>query len=46
MIPSTGIPNQIEEVLSSHRRGFLKSAGLLLVSFATGAGALPSEADA
>jgi nicotinate dehydrogenase subunit B len=37
MTRSTGIPKQIEEVLSTHRRGFLKSAGLLVVSFATGA---------
>jgi nicotinate dehydrogenase subunit B len=43
---STGIPKQIEEVLSTHRRGFLKSAGMLVVSFATGAGALVSEAAA
>ena len=37
---------QIEELLVTHRRGFLKSAGLLAVSFATGAGATTSEADA
>ncbi|MES1260475.1 MAG: hypothetical protein ABUS49_01975, partial [Acidobacteriota bacterium] len=29
-----GIPQQIEEVLSTHRRGFLRTAGLLLVGFA------------
>jgi len=42
---STGIPKQIEEALSTHRRGFLKSAGLLVVSFATG-GALVTDAGA
>lgn len=38
MTPSNGIPQHIEEVLSTHRRGFLKSAGLFAVSFATGGG--------
>jgi nicotinate dehydrogenase subunit B len=28
------IPQNVEEILMTHRRGFLKSAGLLLVSFA------------
>jgi nicotinate dehydrogenase subunit B len=46
MTASTGIPKRIEEVLTTHRRGFLKSAGLLVVSFAAGAGALVTEADA
>jgi nicotinate dehydrogenase subunit B len=46
MTASTGIPKRVEEVLITHRRGFLKSAGLLLVSFATGAGAPIAEADA
>src|ERR1700680_5075679 len=46
MTASTGIPKRVEEVLATHRRGFLKSAGLLVVSFATGAGALVTEADA
>src|SRR5215472_6796566 len=36
MTPSNGIPKQVEKVLATHRRDFLKSAGLLLVSFATG----------
>ncbi len=31
---STGIPRQVEELLTTHRRGFLRSAGLLLVGFA------------
>src|SRR5258708_14334844 len=39
-----GIPQQVEDILATHRRGFLKSAGLLLVSFASGAGALIAEA--
>ncbi len=30
----SGIPKQVEEVLSTHRRGFLKTAGLLFVGFA------------
>jgi nicotinate dehydrogenase subunit B len=46
MSPSTGIPKQVEEILSTHRRGFLRSAGLLIVSFATGGGAHASEGDA
>src|SRR6516225_6588717 len=37
MTTCTGIPKQVEEVLATHRRDFLKSAGLLVVSFATGA---------
>jgi nicotinate dehydrogenase subunit B len=43
MTASAGIPKQIEEILTTHRRGFLRSAGLLVVSFA--AGAWPSEAE-
>jgi len=45
MTASTGIPKRVEQVLTTHRRGFLKSAGLLVVSFATGAGPF-TEADA
>jgi len=41
---STVIPKHVEEALSTHRRGFLKTAGLLVVSFATGGGALVTEA--
>jgi CO/xanthine dehydrogenase Mo-binding subunit len=41
---SSAIPKQVEEALRSHRRGFLKSAGLLVVSFATGGGALVTQA--
>src|SRR6478609_7540786 len=40
MTISTVIPKHVEDALSTHRRGFLKSAGLLVVSFATGGGAL------
>jgi nicotinate dehydrogenase subunit B len=36
MITSNAIPRHVEEVLSTHRRGFLKSAGMLLATFATG----------
>jgi CO/xanthine dehydrogenase Mo-binding subunit len=32
----SAIPKQVEEILTTHRRGFLKSAGLLVVGFATG----------
>ncbi|MDE3196660.1 MAG: hypothetical protein KGN84_09970, partial [Acidobacteriota bacterium] len=34
MKPVNRIPQQIESLLATHRRGFLKSAGLLAVSFA------------
>src|SRR5215469_3558587 len=30
----SAIPKQVEEILSTHRRGFLKTAGMLLVGFA------------
>jgi len=43
---STGIPKQIEELLLTHRRDFLKSAGLFAVTFAAGAGPLATEAAA
>jgi CO/xanthine dehydrogenase Mo-binding subunit len=33
MISSNGIPKQIDEILTTNRRGFLKSAGLLAISF-------------
>jgi nicotinate dehydrogenase subunit B len=36
MTPSTRIPKYVERVLATHRRDFLRSAGLLVVSFATG----------
>src|SRR5437660_12111548 len=46
MTASNGIPKRVEEVLPTHRRGFLRSAGLLVVSVVTGADALTTEADA
>jgi CO/xanthine dehydrogenase Mo-binding subunit len=46
MNASDGIPKQIEEVLVTHRRGFLRSAGLLAVSFGAFGGAGITEADA
>src|SRR5882672_10958911 len=46
MTASTGIPKRVEEVLTTHRRSFLRSAGLLVVSVVTGTGALTREADA
>jgi nicotinate dehydrogenase subunit B len=46
MTTTAGIPKQVEEVLATHRRGFLRSAGLLVVSFATGAGTQALQADA
>ena len=46
MTSSHSIPKHIEEVLVTHRRGFLKSAGLLVVSLGVfGANAI-EEADA
>jgi CO/xanthine dehydrogenase Mo-binding subunit len=44
MTLSTAIPKHVEDALSTHRRGFLKSAGLLVVSFATGGDACVAEA--
>jgi nicotinate dehydrogenase subunit B len=46
MSASDRIPKQIEEVLMSHRRGFLKNAGLLAVSFGAYAGGWATESDA
>ena len=40
---STEIPKHVEDALTTHRRGFLKSAGLLVVSFATSGGALVAD---
>ncbi len=45
MSSSTAIPKQIEDVLVTHRRGFLKSAGLLAVSFGVFGGAAIAEAE-
>ncbi len=45
MTPSARIPRQVEEILATHRRGFLKSAGLLFVGIAAAAVA-PPTADA
>jgi nicotinate dehydrogenase subunit B len=36
MTPSSRIPKKVEKALATHRRDFLKSAGLLVVSFASG----------
>jgi CO/xanthine dehydrogenase Mo-binding subunit len=44
MNTSTGIPKQVEELLATHRRGFLRSAGLLVLSFATSAQAFEADA--
>jgi nicotinate dehydrogenase subunit B len=46
MSVSNRIPKQIEEVLVTNRRGFLRSAGLLAVSFGVFGGAGVTEADA
>ncbi len=46
MTPSNGIPKHIEDLLATHRRGFLKSAGLLAVGFCSGSGPLATEAAA
>jgi nicotinate dehydrogenase subunit B len=42
---SSGIPKHVEEILASDRRSFLKSAGLLVVSFGVDAGALLKQAE-
>jgi nicotinate dehydrogenase subunit B len=46
MTQSNGIPKQVARVLATHRRDFLKSAGFLVVSFATQANAQSSTAAA
>jgi nicotinate dehydrogenase subunit B len=46
MSSSDRIPKQIEEVLVTHRRGFLKSTGLLVVSFGAFGAAAITKADA
>jgi nicotinate dehydrogenase subunit B len=46
MSASAGIPKQIEEVLLTNRRGFLKNAGLLVVSLGAFGAAGTTEADA
>ncbi len=46
MNTSNAIPQQIEEALFTHRRGFLKSAGLLAVSFGVFGGSDVDEAEA
>src|SRR5579863_1956917 len=46
MSVSMAIPKQIEEALVLNRRGFLKSAGFLAVSYAAFSGAAITEADA
>jgi nicotinate dehydrogenase subunit B len=46
MTASGRIPKEIEEVLVTHRRGFLKNAGLLVVSFGVYGAAGTTEADA
>jgi CO/xanthine dehydrogenase Mo-binding subunit len=45
MTISSGIPRHVREILSANRRSFLKSAGLLAVSFGVDAGALLTDAD-
>jgi nicotinate dehydrogenase subunit B len=46
MSSSQGIPKQIEDVLVTHRRGFLKTAGLLAVSFGVFGATAIEEAEA
>jgi nicotinate dehydrogenase subunit B len=46
MSSSDRVPKQIEDVLVTHRRGFLKSAGLLAVSLGAFGAAVTTEADA
>src|SRR4051812_45619623 len=44
MSASASVPKQIEDILVTHRRGFLRSAGLLAVSFGAYVGGLATEA--
>ena len=46
MTISFAIPKHLEEILTTNRRSFLKSAGMLAVTFGVEAGALLTEADA
>ena len=46
MTISTGIPKHVEEILTTNRRSFLKSAGMLAVTFGVDAGVLLTQADA
>ncbi len=46
MNTSPGVPKQIEDVLITHRRGFLRNAGLFAVSIAGYSTAGASIADA
>ena len=46
MTQRTGLPKPVEEILKTHRRGFLRDAGLLLVSFGANAGGWLPEAAA
>jgi CO/xanthine dehydrogenase Mo-binding subunit len=46
MIATSGIPKQIEDVLITHRRGFLRSAGLFAVSIGAHTAAGVGTADA
>ena len=43
---SNHIPKQLEDILVTHRRGFLKSAGLLVVSFGAFGGPATTQANA
>ena len=45
MTMSSGIPKHVEEILTTNRRSFLKSAGMLAVTFGVDAGALLIQAD-
>ncbi|HEY7337962.1 MAG TPA: molybdopterin cofactor-binding domain-containing protein [Bryobacteraceae bacterium] len=44
MTISSEIPKRVQEILTANRRSFLKSAGMLAVSFGVDAGALLTEA--
>ena len=46
MSASTKIPRPVRDILKTHRRGFLQSAGLLLVSFGANTGDWISQAGA
>src|SRR5215472_7808913 len=46
MTISSGIPKHVEEILITNRRSFLKSAGMLAVTFGVDAGTLLTQANA
>jgi CO/xanthine dehydrogenase Mo-binding subunit len=46
MKPANNIPQSVEDILTTHRRGFLRNAGMLLVSLGAGGDVLVRTAEA